>query len=315
MSPKTPWLKTRAACSVLGLAGGFSCIAPAEAAEYGLSEYVLGLAIPMAGYTPPPGVYFSDLFYLYSGLWQKDRTTKVTYNFLANAGTASWFPDVKVFGGSLGFAVTGAYVGVRNSADLPVKDALGGRQQKLLNDSLNGLANTEFSAILGWAEGEHHWNVNLTTYVPTGLSDPVRIVFTSLNRPALDIKGAYTFLSLQTNTEVTAALGLTLNAIHESSNYQSGAELHFEWALNQHFQNGLVVGAGGYLYQQITADGGAGAALGPYKGSVAAVGPMLSYTFKADSQQVTVSGRWFHEFGAVNRVQGDAVFASLGFVL
>src|ERR1700730_9389853 len=31
----------------------------------GLSEYILGLTLPMSGYTPPPGVYFLDTFVLY----------------------------------------------------------------------------------------------------------------------------------------------------------------------------------------------------------------------------------------------------------
>ncbi|MGH6843095.1 MAG: transporter, partial [Methylocella sp.] len=41
--------------------------APAQASEYGFGVYGLGYGIPMSGYTPPPGVYFSDTFYLYSG--------------------------------------------------------------------------------------------------------------------------------------------------------------------------------------------------------------------------------------------------------
>jgi hypothetical protein len=43
---------------------------PARAVEYGIGEYLLGFTIPMSGYTPPPGVYFSDTFYLYQGVGQ-----------------------------------------------------------------------------------------------------------------------------------------------------------------------------------------------------------------------------------------------------
>jgi hypothetical protein len=45
------------------------------------------------------------------------------------------------------------------------------------------------------------------------------------------------------------------------------------------------------------------------------VGPLLSYTFKADGKEVTISGKWFHEFDIKNRVRGDAIFASLSFPL
>jgi hypothetical protein len=92
-------------------------------------------------------------------------------------------------------------------------------------------------------------------------------------------------------------------------------ELHFEWALNQHFPFGLAVGIGGYFYQQVTNDYGSGDTVGPFKGRVAAVGPLLSYTVKAGDQEVNLSGRWFHEFAAENRTQGDIIYASLNFRL
>jgi hypothetical protein len=42
--------------------------------------------------------------------------------------------------------------------------------------------------------------------------------------------------------------------------------------------------------------------------TVAGIGPLLAYTFKADKQEVTLSGRWFHEFDVKNRVRGDFSF-------
>ena len=62
-----------------------------------------------------------------------------------------------------------------------------------------------------------------------------------------------------------------------ATNYQSGAELHFEWAVNQHFPLGLAAGVGGFFSQQVTDDHGSGAHLGAFRGRVAAVGPLLSY--------------------------------------
>jgi hypothetical protein len=41
---------------------------------------------------------------------------------------------------------------------------------------------------------------------------------------------------------------MTFNLINTATNYRSGDELHFEWALNQHFPNGLAAGVGGYYY-------------------------------------------------------------------
>jgi hypothetical protein len=87
--------------------------------------------------------------------------------------------------------------------------------------------------------------------------------------------------------------------------------LHFEWALKQHFANRLAAGVGGYLYQQITDDGGSGDRIGPFRGRDVAAGPLL----ESGTQEVTVSGRWFHEFDVRRRVQGDSIFASLSFPL
>jgi hypothetical protein len=103
--------------------------------------------------------------------------------------------------------------------------------------------------------------------------------------------GAYTFLSMQTGTEVSVAVGMTFNLVNTATNYQSDDELHVEAALNQHFPFGLAAGVGGYFYQQITGDYGSGDRVGPFRGRVAGIGPLLAYTFKADKQEVTLSGR------------------------
>ena len=155
----------------------------------------------------------------------------------------------------------------------------------------------------------------LTGFTPTGNFEPNRVSLTGLNRPALDLRGAYTYLGLQTGIEVTGALGLTLNALNTATNYQSGAELHFEWALNQHFPFGLAAGVGGFFYQQVTNDHGSGDPFGSFRGRVAAVGPLLSYALKAGAQEVDFSARWFHEFAAQNRVPGDFIYASFSFPL
>jgi hypothetical protein len=180
---------------------------------------------------------------------------------------------------------------------------------------LAGVADTEYSAILGWHAGEQHWNVILTGFAPTGNFDPNRVVQTSLNRPALDLRGAYTYLSLQTGLEVTGALGLTLNAPNTATNYQSGEELHFEWAANEHLPLGLAAGVGGYFIQQVTNDHGSGDQFGAFRGRVAAVGPLLSYALKAGAQEVDFSARWFHEFATQNRVRADLIYASFSFPL
>jgi hypothetical protein len=133
-----------------------------------------------------------------------------------------------------------------------------------------------------------------------------------LNRLAFYIKPIRSS-ARRTGTEVSATAGVTFNLRNAATDHQSGTEFHVEAALNLHFPFGLAAGVGGYFYQQLTGGSGSGAVLGPFRGRVASVGPLLAYTFNVDTQQVTISGRWFREFDAKRRVGGDAVFASLSF--
>ncbi len=314
------WSAKRTAAGALCLAGCLLSSPPSRATEYGLNDYVLGLALPMSGYTPPPGGYFWDTFYLYHGsgnLYQSPfapANTKITYSYLADIVTVAWYTDVKVLGGTLGFAAVSAIVGFKNTAQTTLTTAAGPVSEPANSGSIASFTDSYFCALLGWEAGAHHWNVTVTGFAPTGNYNPNRLAQTGINRPGLDFKGAYTYLS-PTGTEVTGALGMTFNAINNATNYQSGDELHFEWALNQHLASGLAFGVDGYYYQQVTADTGTGDIYGPFRGRVAAVGPMLSYTLAAGPQQVTVSGRWFHEFDVANRTRGDSVYATLGFPL
>ena len=297
-----------AACAAVSLVG----TQPADATEYGFSEYFLGLTIPMSGYIPPPGIYFQDTFFLYQG-----SREKLAVNLVTDIAQVAYYLDADVLGGTFGVVATIPFLGDRNSVPALARDAAGNLWPTRLHQEIASISDTDYSAVLGWHAGENNWCLVLTGFAPTGnySANPNRFVQTGLNRPALDIKGAYTFLSLQTGTEVSAALGMTINALNTKTDYQSGAELHFEWALNQHFPFGLAAGVGGYFYQQITNDYGSGDTLGPFRGRVAAVGPLLSYTVKAGDQEVNLSGRWFHEFAAENRTQGDIIYASLNFRL
>jgi len=319
--------RTRRKCPPTACLGFFAAsllfVAPVRATEYGFSDYLLGYGVPMSGYTPPPGIYFSDTFYLYSasaatnGNFPFGNITAagVKVNFITNLAATAWYTDVKIFGGALGFGALVPVGSDTNSAAVSFIGPMGFNRQLNRTDSVVSIGDSAYTANLGWEAGEHHWNVALIGFAPTGHYAPNSLAIMSLNRPGFDIKGAYTFLSTQTGTEVSGAVGMTFNLVNTATDYKSGDELHVEGALNQHFPFGLAAGVGGYFYQQITSDYGSGDRVGPFRGRVAAVGPLLSYTFKAGEQQVTLSGRWFHEFDVKNRVRGDSIFASLSFPL
>jgi hypothetical protein len=314
-----PRVAGRAACAALCLAGVFAA-QPSQAAEYGLGNYLLGLTIPMSGYTPPAGVYFSDSLYFYQGNaganvslpFGRAIGVGLKEQFLVNIATMSVFTDASFLGGTFGLAGTVPVGRAKVSADLAFVGPLGtiGR-----SDSVTGLGDSAISAILGWQAGFHHWNVTATGFIPTGDYNPDRLANMGLNRPGVDIKGGYTYLNTQTGTEVSGAAGLTFNWTNTATDYTTGTELHLEGAVIQHLPSGFSFGVGGYHYRQVTGDSGSGATLGSFEGRVTAVGPVIGYVLKAGVIPINLNGRWFAEFDTQNRMKGNAVFATLSMPL
>jgi hypothetical protein len=113
MKLETGWNASRAACAALWVAGSFYTVQPSQAAEYGWGTYLLGISIPMMGFTPPPGFYLSDTVYAYQGSASAGRgltfpfgnftlSGRIKEDFLVNISTISWITDTKILGGNLG---------------------------------------------------------------------------------------------------------------------------------------------------------------------------------------------------------------------
>ena len=293
----------------------------AHGVEYGLSLYQLGLVAPSAGLTPPPGLYFWTSYILYHGsgnLYERaanPSSTRISYDIAANIAIFAWYSDIEIFGGRIGLATTNAVGSETTGASFWSVDAAGAPSWARTQQGVSGFADSELTGILSWRAQESHYKLTVSGFFPTGNYDPSRLAQTGLNRAALDVKGAYTFLSMATGFEASAALGLMLNANNPRTDYQSGAELHFEWSLGQHLPQGFYVGVGGYALQQVTPDSGLGATHGAFQGRVAAAGPILAYRYDRDGTEFTLSAKWYHEFANWNRVRGDTIFATLGFPL
>jgi hypothetical protein len=122
---------------------GFLLLAqPVQATEYGFGDYGLGYGIPMSGYTPPPGVYFSDTFYLYSaratnGNFPFGNITAagIKVNFITNIAASAWYSDDKILGGTLGFAAAVPVGSDTNSAAISFIGPLGFNRQLNRTDS------------------------------------------------------------------------------------------------------------------------------------------------------------------------------------
>ena len=126
----------------------------------------------------------------------------------------------------------------------------------------------------------------------------------------MDTTVAVTHLDLATGWEASIAAGLTFNGENDDTDYDSGTEFHLEAGISKTFQNGFLLGLAGYYYNQITDDKGAGAPSDGFQGEVTAIGPALAYTINVGKISIALRARYYREFNADNRLEGDVAFIS-----
>jgi len=318
--------------SVVALAGSGS---HANAAESAKSIYLLGSSAGLAGVVPPPGIYFSDINYYYSGSASgaaadsillgdigaitREARLSVDSNAFVTIPAILWVPQAQLFGGRFGVGVlapigwqeaTGR-VDVETTLTLPNGHTFAKGSHLRFGDETTNFGDPLVTAFLGWDTGNWHTKVTGLLNIPIGAYDPHNLVNMGFNRWAFDASGAVTWLDPRVGLEVSVAAGFTFNGENPDTDYRTGTEFHVEYAVMQHLSEAFSVGFAGYYYEQITGDSGSGAVLGPFEGQVAAIGPNLAYNFTVGGHHVATTVRWLHEFDARNRPEGDAVFATL----
>ena len=102
---------------------------------------------------------------------------------------------------------------------------------------------------------------------------------------------------------------LRFNFENEATDYQTGTEFHFEWAIGYEFSKGFIVGVVGYDYRQLSGDSGPGAVVGPCR--VDAVGPGFSYTTMLGTMPLVLNLSHYREFNAEHRFEGNQTLASV----
>jgi hypothetical protein len=128
----------------------------AEAAEKGTGVYLLGFRGPLAGFTPPPGVFFQNDLYVYSGEAGSGIQLPFGGEIIANVEatailempTAVWVTQLQIAGGNLGFSAT-LPVG-----SLDIEASLGPFS---VQDDIFTVGDPFVAAFLGWHAGNFHW--------------------------------------------------------------------------------------------------------------------------------------------------------------
>ncbi len=250
------------------------------ATEGGGGAYPNGAEDFMAGAVPPPGYYFLDYFLYYSAdeLNNKDGDNvdkDFDLDVVANTFRFIYITKQKIFGG---------FWGVHMFVPIVYQDvSLFGR-----SDDKTGLGDIIVDPfILSWHFKNFHCLTALDIYMPTGSYDKEDLANTGRNYWTFEPIFAFTYLS-DGGFEVSSKFMYDFNTENTDTDYLSGQEFHFDYAVGFKVSN-WNLGVAGYYYKQITDDeinGETVPSVAPlgfdegFKGQTFAVGPAVKYSYK-----------------------------------
>lgn len=218
-------------CAMLFSPGG-----PAKAAEAAIGVYLLGSRGPMAGFTPPPGLYFNDDTYFYSGKIGGGRTLPLGGLLVANVNATSWInlpttiwvTPAKILGGDLAFSLTTPFGEPRVNASLLVNSPRFGPIGVNVTDAELNMSDFFLQSFIGWHSGNFHWQLGIGGIIPSDSYVAGQLSNISLNRPAIDVSGTLTWLDPAIGWDLSAAAGFTFNQTNTATDYKTGDEFHLE---------------------------------------------------------------------------------------
>lgn len=162
-------------------------------------------------------------------------------------------------------------------------------------------------------EGVNNFLIYATGDVPVGIYSSTSLANLGIGHGAVDSGVGYTYLDPTTGHEFSAVAGLTYNFMNPSTDYQNGVDFHLDWGASQFLSKQLLIGAVGYLYDEIGCDSGSGDRVGCFQSRVVGVGPQIGYMFPVGNMQGYLNLKAYGEFDSAARPSGANVW--LSFVL
>lgn len=215
-----------------------------------------------------------------------------------------------VLGGQAGFSVLAAPgnlgVGINASLTGPRGNTISGSTF----DNRTTVSDVFYQGTLKWNQGVHNEMVYVAGNIPSGTYDPNRLANLSFGFTAVDAGAGYTYLNPQTGHEFSVVGGLTYSGTNSALQYQNGIDAHIDWAASQFISKSVHVGLAGYYFQQLTADSGVGATLGPFKGMAVGVGPQVGFLFPVGDMQGYLNIKAYGDLETENRPKGWSTWVS-----
>jgi hypothetical protein len=230
--------------------------------------------------------------------------------------TASYVLETPVLGAQAAVGLT-ALVG-RNATSVSAMLAGpgGGVISGSRSDDIVGFGDLSPNASLSWSQGVHNVMVYTTANIPVGAYNTQRLSALGIGHWSVDAGAGYTYYnenaySEKVGFEWSAVLGFTYNFINPYTQYQSGIDMHLDWAISPYVSETMHVGAVGYVYSQISGDSGSGALLGDFKSRVMGIGPQIGFFFPVAGREGYLNIRGYHEFDARYRPDGWTAWVAL----
>ncbi|EJL34163.1 transporter [Novosphingobium sp. AP12] len=296
----------------------------ASAAEGGSTVYLLGSGGAEAAVLPPvEGLFLDNTYYYYDGDIAADRSLVVGGNvvlgldatIVAQFTTALWVPSTKFLGGTVAMGLT-LPVGAPMVKASAVLSGPGGQVlEALRRDSTLTIGDPLATAELGWTWDKLHVTASTLVNIPVGHYREDQLANLSFQRWAGDASLAASWHDTKSGWDVSAKAGVTFNGTNKYTDYDSGNDFHLEAAIEKTFSPKFSAGVQGYYYNQISADSGPGAVLGPNEGEVTGVGVTAAYNTVMGRSPATFRIRAFKEFDAKRRLEGSSVMVSLSLPL
>jgi hypothetical protein len=290
--------------------------APAAADESGVSFWLPGIFGSFAAVPLQPGMSFSTTNYYTSVGGGKSTDFQIGGRVVAGLdaqidleySTLAYAFQTPVLGGeavvSMSSVVANSNVSIFGTLTGPFGRTISGSREQ----TTDGFGDLYPQASLRWNQGVNSYMTYLTGDIPVGDYSAQNIANIGIGHAAIDAGGGYTYFNPATGNEVSAVIGATYNFINPSTNYQSGIDGHLDMATSHFLTPNISLGAVGYIYQQITGDGGSGDKVGPFKSRVMGVGPQLSFLFPVAGMQGSINLKEYTEFNGFDRPSGYNVW-------
>jgi len=308
----------------LGICVGVPNVASAD--EGGVSFWLPGTFGSLAAAPQQPGWSFAGIYYHTSvsasgnvaaarevTIGRLNPTVNVNLNANLHADAdlaflqAGYTFATPVLGGQLNINMTG--ITGRNSASVDgtltaMLGPLVATRQGTIDSSVSGFGDLYPQASLRWNMGVHNFMTYMMGDIPVGAYDPSRLANLGIGHGAIDGGVGYTYFNPQTGHEFSAVTGLTYNFKNTDTDYRNGIDWHLDWGASQFLSKQFFIGAVGYFYDQISADSGQAAFLGPNESRVIGVGPQIGFLFPVGDMQGYLNLKGYGEFDAASRPHG-----------